>query len=828
MDFSMSPSPGRAPNGDPTPPRPDREDLPQPLAMPLDRAIAAISGAADPAQAGEALRAALATVFRGKSWVVGWDPDGEQACWLAGPAEGRPASLEARDGPLRAALREGRETIASPRGDPGTLRAFLPLMAGDRPAGCLVFEGKRDSFQGEAFKGIRSLLQVAALALRGTLLQQALHARVEERTAELTLLCDVSRSLGFVLSAEDLADLVASSLRRALPHDLCALTFLGSDGPVTRMRLWSGASPAARRRLQQLALQEARRLTGRRLLRGALEVAGPDDGAAGAPLAPSHLHAVVHASLVARGEVLGVLSVASREDRIRGEASMRLLRTVASQASLTLDRLRTAREEESRKIHSMLEAMAEGVLLLDGGLRVVLSNPAGQRYLERLASPAPRRLERLGDQDLSPLLDAGSARTFEVESEQDGRIHSVTCSPVHAVSSGVRGLVVVISDVTESRRMQVQLSQNERLSALGEMISGVAHELNNPLASVMVLAERLQDQPVDEDTRRKLSTIGSEASRCQRIVQNLLRFARPHAPEHCSVDVNAAIDAVLQLLGHQLASDNVKVRRHLDPSLPLVEGDRHLLQQVFLNLIHNAHQAMRDARGKGVLSLTTRREGDRVVAEVRDDGPGIPPPILPRIFDPFFSTKEVGKGTGLGLSLAYATVQQHGGMLTARSRPGEGAVFVVELPSGPDRAPASDPLSARPEPTRAGASLAGRKVLVVEDEAPLAEVMSEVLQSHGMAVEIAGDGRTARALLSQASFDVIISDLKMPRMSGRELYRQVAASSPELARRIIFSTGDTASPDTQAFFDEVGNPWLSKPFNLTELITAVERVLALS
>ena len=180
---------------------------------------------------------------------------------------------------------------------------------------------------------------------------------------------------------------------------------------------------------------------------------------------------------------------------------MRLLRTVASQASLTLDRMRTAQEEESRKLHSMLESMTEGVLMLDGGLRVVLSNPAAQGYLRSLwPDGAPRALERLGDHALESVFDAPGARTFELESP-DGRILSATCSPVRAATPGVRGLVVVISDVTEARRLQTQMAQNERLSALGEMISGVAHELNNPLASVLALAQRLQELPVDEVVR---------------------------------------------------------------------------------------------------------------------------------------------------------------------------------------------------------------------------------------------------------------------------------------------------------------------------------------
>jgi two-component system, NtrC family, sensor kinase len=543
---------------------------------------------------------------------------------------------------------------------------------------------------------------------------------------------------------------------------------------------------------------------------------------------------VAHAPLHARGTRRGLLSVAAPAARAFGEGPLRLLRTVAGQASLTLDRMRTAQEEESRKIHSMLESMAEGVLMLDAGLRVVLSNPAAQGYVQTLwPDGPPRSIQRLGDTPLAPLLQAQRARTFEMESP-DGRLFSATCSPVRASSPGVHGLVVVISDITESRRVQAQMAQSERLSSLGQMISGVAHELNNPLGTVMMLAQRLQELPVDPDVRSKLSIIDAEASRCRTIVADLLRLSRPESTEETAVDLNEVIGTVLQLFGHQVGRDNLEVRRRLDPDLPRVLGRPQALQQVFLNLIFNAHHAMKDKPGSGVLTVSTRRQGDRVVAEVQDDGPGIPAQNLKRIFDPFFTTKEVGKGTGLGLSIAFDAVERHGGTLSVRSRAGEGATFCVDLPAAsaedlpdndsPAPAPAIAESTARAE-AAGPATLGGRTVLVVEDEGPLAEVMAEVLRAHGMVVEIAGDGRTARARLSEGSFDVVISDLKMPRMGGRELYRELAAARPDLARRIIFSTGDTASPDTQAFFKEVGNPWLLKPFHIKDLIDVVQRVL---
>ncbi|HKY31929.1 MAG TPA: ATP-binding protein [Candidatus Polarisedimenticolia bacterium] len=804
------------------------------------RAAVLLSQQRDAHAAAAALLESVAAIFGGKAWLAVWDGEAETASWLPegapGPVSLRTAGQEAT--PLHDALLEGRETIlgrggsgAPPHGAAAPDRAFLPLAAMGQVAGCLILEGQRQDFTPETMVALRCLLPPAALALRAGLLQREMEARVETRTAELSLLYDLSRSLGFVLSDEDLFDLLSTSLRRAIPFDLCALTLLLPGDPRTSVHAAAPVHPDAPRRLQRMAMKEIAALTGRRPPRIRLE----HDAAPGEPGRGPELRSAAHVPLHIRGELVGLLSIASRELPAFGEGSVRLLRTVSDQVSLTLDRLHMAREAEAVKIRSMLESMADGVLLLDGRLRIVLSNPAAGRHLATLCGGRPpRALSQIGETPLEPFLEDGQEppgglpRSFEAMAHAEGRVFSVTCSPVKGLSSEVRGLVVVLSDITEARRLQMQFAQSEKLSALGEMISGVAHELNNPLASVMGLAQRLQDLPVGEDVRRKLATIDAEASRCRRIVQNLLRFARSHPPERRALDLNGAFESVLQLLGHQLSVDNVVVERRLDPALHPVMGDVHLLQQVFLNIVYNAYQAMKDCRGSGRLVVSTRNEADRVVAEIADDGPGIPPENIKRIFDPFFSTKEVGKGTGLGLSLAYGTIQEHGGTIGVSSRVGAGTVFTIELPSAPrgqvaetPPAPAPQPgLGAHPAPSRAG------RILLVEDEPALAEVVAEVLTAAGHSVDVAHDGCTARALLGEDRYDVIISDLKMPNMNGRELYHHVASCRPSLARRIIFSTGDTANPDTQAFFEEVGNHYLSKPFNLADLLGLVEKVLA--
>ena len=784
--------------------------------------------------------------FEISAWLACKDPRSGGVSW-SGTIEGEPFPLKVAQeegGLLHAALASGRESVVDadtiPAQTPerrflsrGRTRswAFLPVRAMGETVACLVLASDhRAALDARLLDSIRESLPVAALALQTSRLHRELETRVDQRTEEIVLLYDVSRSLGFVLTADDLFHLIATALSRVIHVDMVALTLLLPDDRRFSLRLSGLAEMSAIRRIHREAMNEVTRLTGERPGRIALNITRVERPADQPALSADEIGSMVQVPLVIRSQVAGLLSVASREPGTFGPARMRLVYTISNQASLTLDRISTAKEAEASRIHSMLESMADGVLLLDRDLRIVMSNPAAQAHLTTITGRMPRSLTSLGDVRLRALFEqfgrpGSRPRTFEIPPAGDGRVFSVTCSPVKGLEDGVQGMAVLISDVTEARMLQLQFAQSEKLSALGEMISGVAHELNNPLATVMGYAQLLQTEPVDENVRRKVVAIDAEATRCQKVVQNLLRFARHHVPERRPVEVHAALDSVLQLLGHQLQVDDITVILDLETAPRPVMGDLHLLQQVFMNIIYNAYQAMKEKRTPGRLTLKTRNQADLVVIEITDDGPGIAPQNLKRIFDPFFSTKEVGKGTGLGLSLAYGTIREHGGTISAKSVPGAGSTFIIELPAGSEM-PADgfvEAVDAKPP-----ASTTGKRILVVEDEPALAEVMAEILMAQGHYVDTACDGKHAKTLISRTKYDLIISDLKMPHMNGRDFYRHVAGIEPDLARRIIFSTGDTASKETQAFFEEVGNPFLSKPFNLKDLIRLVDKVLGAS
>jgi two-component system NtrC family sensor kinase len=322
--------------------------------------------------------------------------------------------------------------------------------------------------------------------------------------------------------------------------------------------------------------------------------------------------------------------------------------------------------------------------------------------------------------------------------------------------------------------------------------------------------------------RRGVDIILGEADRAARIVRNLLTFARKRQSTRTMIDVNQIVMETLALRSYEQRLSNVEVVAALASGLPQVLADAHQIQQVLLNLVINAEQAMVSSHGRGAMVIRTwhDEERDAVALEVSDDGPGVPEEARTKIFDPFFTTKEVGKGTGLGLTVAYAIVQEHGGRIRVGAPP-RGAAFVVELPIG------GEPATSRVRPgTPSMEAVKGAAVLLVEDELALAAAVQEALTDAGLNVDHAGDGEEALARVRQKTYDAVICDLKMPRVDGMTLYRAIAAGTPALARRVIFVTGDVAGTDAERFLDDTGCRWLAKPFRLGDLLRAVRETLA--
>jgi signal transduction histidine kinase len=371
------------------------------------------------------------------------------------------------------------------------------------------------------------------------------------------------------------------------------------------------------------------------------------------------------------------------------------------------------------------------------------------------------------------------------------------------------------------RERTQQLIEADRLTTMGNLLAGVAHELNNPLSVVSGHAAMFLEAAGDGPLRVRAEKIAIASDRCVRIVKSFLAMARRRPPDRGSVAVNQVVRDVVDLLAYELQVSDVDVRLHLSPDVPLVWADEDQLHQVIVNLVANAHQAMCVAPAPRRLSLTTRYDGtnERVLLEVADTGPGVPPGIQARIFEPFFTTKSEGQGTGLGLALTRGIVDSHGGSIGVSSRPGEGACFRIELPVGAPRPAAV----ATRGPDRA---IRDRSILIVDDEPSVAAVLAEALTNEGHVVETAESGAVGLEKLAAGSYDLVICDSGMPVLNGPDLYREVERRDPRLAEKFIFVVGDILNPRTQEFLDHVNTPQLIKPFTIETVKQLVRRVLS--
>jgi len=343
------------------------------------------------------------------------------------------------------------------------------------------------------------------------------------------------------------------------------------------------------------------------------------------------------------------------------------------------------------------------------------------------------------------------------------------------------------------------------------------------LTAIVGYAQLLLETCEDQEICGDLERINREAQRSARIVKNLLAFARQQNLEKRLIELGSVLNKTIDLLAYQLEVDNIKLVREIAPEPMIILGDTYQLQQVFLNVITNAYQEMRKTHGYGTLIIRSTPTGQGTVqVQFIDDGPGISKENIGRIFDPFFTTKDVGEGTGLGLSICLGIVQEHEGRIWAESELGQGATFTIELPLY-DGTPENGALT---EAVAKPVSVRQLAVLVVDDEVEIVRLLQRILELEGHVVTAVHSGLEAREVLDMQAFDLVICDLKMPGMDGRELYAYLERTQPDLARRVIFSTGDMASDESWTFLEKVGSRFISKPFKPEQVLARVREFLA--
>jgi len=520
------------------------------------------------------------------------------------------------------------------------------------------------------------------------------------------------------------------------------------------------------------------------------------------------------APLIAGGRSIGAVSLAAERAGAFGAAEQMIIAAVVAQAAIALENARLVELLSSgkREWERTVDAITQAICILDAQGVVRRANRIFAGLLGTAVTALPGR-PWLGllppvwaDPVMRALADPGNT---SVEVRAGERILLLTAYPTTEADGGA---VLVFEDQTEKRRLQEQLIQSEKMSAIGQLIAGVAHDLNNPLASVVGFSDFLAEAgEVPPRLAEPLQVIRQEAERAATIVKNLLSFARRQEGERLLQPIKLILESTLQLLANQLMASRIEATLRVEPGLPDVEVNGNQIKQVFVNLINNGAQAIAETGQGGRIWVTAKRWLDGVAVSVTDSGPGIPDEIAGRVFEPFFTTKPEGKGTGLGLSICQGILKEHGGRLTLEAKPGAGATFIVELPG------TTPPAAASEHAAEPGAPARTLRVLVVDDEPHILHYMSATLESWGHTVEVASDGQYALERALAEAFDVIICDLRMPHLGGREMYHKLARQDPHRAERVIFATGDTVRGDTLRFLESLGRPYLHKPFTLAEL-----------
>jgi len=689
-------------------------------------------------------------------------------------------------------------------------------------------------------------------------------------TVSLPVLDHRGRLSAVVFAVVDLAWLGELASAAALPED-AVIALIDRDGFVLARHPRSDDARVDARVVAALSapgggVVEMDALDGQPRLLGFTRV-GPHDGAGASVLVgvptPSMLAAgralIDGVAWIALIGVLGVVAavigsemllrrriehvVAAARALAAGDFSARIgwgdTTSELGQVAEAFDEMAAAIERLTRRTQLILEAVSEAIIGVDGGERVTFVNPVaatllgmpGADLVGRSLHEALREAAAGGGCPLCEALDRGEAQqsTDGVLARPDGGAVPVeyVCTPKRG-GGRTAGAVVALKDISlrkraeqDRQRRRDMLHQRDKLASMATLLADVAHELNNPLTVIVAGATLLRDATDDDGVRRRAEMLEQAAERCALTIRNFLALVRQYPATREEVYLERIVKETLALVAYQLEVDEISVDVALPRDVPPVWADPHQLHQVMLNLVTNARHALRATPPPRRLWIALRHETDArsVVLEVADSGPGVAPELRGFVFRPFFTTKSPEEGTGLGLALCHDIVAAHDGTIRVETAPGGGALFVVELPLARPADVITAAAVTAPRPARQG------RVLVVDDDMELAAVLAAALRGDHHEVELAANGLEALAALARSSFDVILSDVRMPKLDGPGFYRELQRHHPEMLDRLVFVTGDILGRETAAFLERTRVTHLTKPFDIKQVRRAVAEVL---
>ncbi len=474
---------------------------------------------------------------------------------------------------------------------------------------------------------------------------------------------------------------------------------------------------------------------------------------------------------------------------------------------------------------SIIEQLNDGIFVFDINNCLLEMNPIALKISGLKRGIIGKNLTEITS--VSPILknlspDMPEPLELEITVKEENRIYEMETRIMYDNRPQKIGWLIIAHDITRHKQAEKGKIELERqnaiankLASVGELTAGIAHEINNPLTAILGFTQLIMERDLPENTKADLKIILDSALRAADITRRMLLFSRQEKPIRFPCNINEIIESSLKLRSYYLEVNHIKIINELDPALPQAMADANQIQQVMINLIINAEYEMIRTNGGGILRIKTEKTDNMIRIMIQDNGPGISKENMEKLFQPFFTTKKVGEGTGLGLSVCHGIIAEHNGRIYAESEAGKGATFFIELPII-EGAPREEYTPARRVVNDTGEAIKA-KILVVDDENLITDLLEQILTSEGYEVSVSGKTTEALKLITSENYTLILLDIKMPEMSGIELYQHLEEIDKSIRGKVIFLTGDVLGEDTREFFSRTGAPYIIKPFSIDNL-----------